>query len=312
MQKRLIKTVVAVVLLTLLFLAVDLRELWTALRHLTLTNIAYLLLISVGLVYVSALKWSYFLAAFGNGVSVLRLFNLYMLGYFVNLILPSFVGGDAARSYYLGKKVGHHEALAATILERYTGLVAMVILSFGFMWFVDLVTLQIKIAVICVSLGLVGLTVLSLEARLLNWLGEFKHMALMAKHARKIQAAFHLAKTNRPLLFKALGLSLLYHALAVINTAAAAHAVGWFYPPARELFVVLPLIMLIGAIPIAPNGLGLQEGAFVYFLHGLGASPEQALGLGLVLRAKVYLCALFGYFVWLRERGINRASPAEG
>ena len=60
---------------------------------------------------------------------VLHLFNLYLVGYFVNLFMPSYLGGDLVRSWYAGKEIGQHEALAATILERYTGFVAMIVLA---------------------------------------------------------------------------------------------------------------------------------------------------------------------------------------
>ncbi|NBO19859.1 MAG: hypothetical protein EBV03_11695, partial [Proteobacteria bacterium] len=101
---------------------------------------------------------------------------------------------------------------------------------------------------------------------------------------------------------KALLLSVLFHSVTVVNTVAAGYVVGWDNPPIRELFVVLPLILLVGALPITPSGLGIQEGAFFYFLGGLGASPGQALGIALVLRAKSYLLALLGWLCWIFER----------
>ena len=91
----------------------------------------------------------------------------------------------------------------------------------------------------------------------------------------------------------------MYHTVTVVNTLAAAAAVGWSQPPVAELFVVLPLILLVGALPLTPNGLGIQEGAFFFFLCAVGASPAQALGVALVLRAKSYVLALFGWLVWL-------------
>ena len=111
-----------------------------------------------------------------------------------------------------------------------------------------------------------------------------------------------MAKKDKPLLYKTLGLSLLFHSIAVLNTIACAQAVGWANPPVWDLFVVLPIILLIAAIPLAPNGLGLQEGAFFFFLTGLGATPEQALGTALILRAKSYILAIIGGLIWLYLR----------
>lgn len=295
---RFLKYLFSILLLLALVYLVDFAELWKALKELSFEAIFYLALLSVLLIYVSALKWKFFLDNFKTGASLWLLFKLYLVGYFVNLLVPSYVGGDLARSWYVGKKVGQHEALAATILERYTGFVAMLLLALCFMWFVDLVTFEIKLAVVLISIGLAVITYVALSPRALALLESLGRLDKVIKHLKKIQLALHLANRNRALLFKALGLSLIFHTLTVINTIAAAYAVGWFDPPLWELFVVLPLILLIGAIPVAPAGLGIQEGAFLFFLSGIGATPAQALGVGVVLRAKLYVLALIGGLIW--------------
>lgn len=312
LKAKSLKYIFAVLVLGILVYFVDVRELWQALSELTYEIVLYLALLSVALIYISALKWKLFIEAFNAQASVARLFQLYLVGYFVNLLAPSYVGGDIVRSWYLGKRVGQHEALAATILERYTGFVAMVSLSFVFMWSVERVTFEIKLVVFMVALGLLAITVLALSEKMLVWFERFiAHFGEGARksvqHVRKIQDSFRLVKSDRKLLVKALALSFLFHSLAVVNTVAAAYAVGWFHPPIWELFVVLPLILLIGAIPVAPSGLGIQEGAFLFFLQGIGASPAQALGVGIVLRAKSYVLALCGGLIWLSIRGEGKA-----
>lgn len=297
-----LKYLFGLAILAALILFVDVGQLWHALSQLTMGALCYLGLLAVLLIYISALKWQYFLEALGSRVSAFHLFRLYMVGYFINLVVPSYVGGDAVRSWYAGKKVGQHEAATATILERYTGVVAMVVLALCFVWFVDLVTIEIKIAVVCVALGLVTVSLLALSPGLINQFERINQLGPILKHVRKIQSGFHLARKDKPLLIKAMILSFLFHTATVVNALAAAYAVGWFDPPIKDLFVVLPLILLIGALPIAPSGLGIQEGAFYFFLTGLGATPGQALGVGVVLRAKAYAVALLGGLIWLQVK----------
>ena len=299
MTKRWIKNLLALAIVVALIYLVDLKELWAALKLLTLSSIVYLAILSVALIYVSAFKWKLFLDHLGSAVSITRLFGLYLVGYFVNLLMPSYLGGDLVRSWYVGKKMGQHQALAATILERYTGIVAMVTLAFTFMWMVSAVTWQIKLSIVAVALGLVVITILALSDKLLAALERFQKLAPIIKNIRKIQQGFHLVKGEKRLLAQTLALSFVYHSLTVVNTIVAAQAVGWSNPPLWDLFVVLPIILLVGSIPATPNGLGIQEGAFYFFLHGIGATPAQALGVALVLRAKSYVLALTGGVVWL-------------
>ena len=90
------------------------------------------------------------------------------------------------------------------------------------------------------------------------------------------------------------------------------HAVGWEEIPWGDLFVVVPLILLIGAVPVSPQGLGIQEGAFVFFLSGVGASSGQAMAIALVLRAKSYLLAAVGGLLWFGlSRSVSDSSKAD-
>jgi len=298
-SKRLLKNFAAAAIIALLFFLTDLRELMRAFSHLTFSAVFLLLLISVLLIYTSALKWSLFLAALSRKVPVARLFCLYLVGYFVNLIVPSYVGGDAVRSFYVGRQVGQHEAFTATILERYTGLVAMLFLALVCMWVSTLVTWQIKVALVVVTTALIVVTLLALSKSTLAYMRRFKPLMDVVHHLERIQEGFHLVQRDWVLLLKALLLSFIYHAFTVINTAVAGWAVGWQNPALEELFVVLPIVLLIGSLPLSPSGLGIQEGAFFYFLQGIGASPAEALGVGLILRAKSYLVALLGGLFWL-------------
>ena len=299
---RLLHTLLGLALLAALLWLADIKELAAAFRGLTVESVVYLLLMSVVLIYVSAIKWGLFLEAFSASVSVFCLFRLYLVGYFVNLVLPSYLGGDAVRSWYVGKSVGQHGALAATILERYTGLVAMLILGFGASFMQSFVPWQVRAAIVALGLGLAVVTVIALSEKTIAIIDSIKFLHPAVKHLEKIQEAFHLARKDHLLLIKSLGYSFLYHLLTVVNTIVCAVAVGWQDPSFMDLVVVLPLILIAGAIPLAPNGLGIQEGAFFYFLSQVGATPAQALGIALLLRAKSYIIAFLGYFAWLGQK----------
>ncbi|MFM1847581.1 MAG: hypothetical protein RL417_1055 [Pseudomonadota bacterium] len=294
--------IIAAVLVGALIFSVNIHELLGALSRLTVPLAVYLLYISGVLIYLSALKWKLFLESFGRSVSLVRLNALYYIGYFVNLLLPSHLGGDAVRSWYLGKSIGQHEAFAATILERLLGLVAMLGLGLVSMWFVPAASWEVRGAIVAMAIGLAVAIGVILSRRCLELAQRLPRMERLVGHLHKVQGVLRAAASNRPVLLKALGLSLVFHSLTVVNTVAAAAAVGWYGVPYGELFVVLPIILLIGSLPITPSGLGLQEGAFLYFLTGLGATPAEALGVGVILRLKSYLLALVGGIVWWRVR----------
>ena len=112
------------------------------------------------------------------------------------------------------------------------------------------------------------------------------------------------ARGNKRLLFRALLLSLFFHCLTVVNTYLAARAVGWENPDIGGLFMVVPLVLLVSMAPITPSGLGIQEGAFLFLLRRIGATEAEGLGVGLILRAKVFLLALVGALIWVKLRRV--------
>lgn len=304
-QSKVAKLLLAAFLLILVFRAVNFSELSAALSQMTLELIVALLLLSVFMIYISALKWRLILLGLPreneddeSAVSTGRLFNLYLMGYFVNLIFPSYVGGDLVRSVQLGKCVGQVRALAATVFERYTGLVAMVALSFAFVWCIEGITPQIVLLVSAITVGTFAGTVIALFPMPDSLWQRLPLGAKISGATRKLQNSFHLVRRNKQLVVQALFISFLYHSLTVLNTALAGVAVGWHDPSFIKLFVVVPVILLIGAVPISPQGLGIQEGAFYFFLQVAGATPAQALGVALVLRAKSYVLALAGGVAW--------------
>lgn len=297
-----LKWVCGLLLLAVVLSMTDGKGLLTALGQIDLVDIINLLLLSAALILVSAVKWGLFLSTLAQKVPTLRLVRLYLIGYFVNLLMPSYLGGDVVRSLAVGRTMGQHEAFAATVLERYTGLVAMLFLALVFVWFAPAVPPTVYLAVIALNIGAAVLTWCAVSERSVGMLRRLPGTKRLVVSFERLQKAFNLARGNRVLLLKTFGLSLLYHSLTVVNTAVAACAVGWCSYGIFDLFSVLPLILLIGAIPVSPQGLGIQEGAFSYFLCVIGATPEQAIGVAVVLRAKSYVLALIGGLLWPFEK----------
>lgn len=297
-----LKWIFGALLLAAVLSMTDAAGLLEALSRVSLIDVVSLLALSGALIFVSALKWGMFLGALAERVSIVRLVRLYLIGYFVNLLMPSYLGGDVVRSLAVGRNMGQHEAFAATVLERYTGLIAMLLLGLVFVWFAPAVPTMVYAAVVLLNLGALVLTVCALSSKSLGFLRRLPGTKKLVVSFERLQRAFYLARSNRLLLVKTFGLSLVYHCLTVVNTAVAACAVGWCSYGVFDLFSVLPLILLIGALPISPQGLGIQEGAFSYFLGVIGATSEQAIGVAVVLRAKSYVLAVLGGLLWPLER----------
>ncbi len=294
-------------LLMALLYAVDYGSLVAALSEVSLRDLAVLALIAALLILVSVCKWRLFLGRLRITASILHLYRLYLVGYFVNLVMPSYVGGDVVRSLYVGANVDRAHSLSATLLERYTGFIAMVLMSLVALLLCHELPNQIVAAVLSVAVA-AAFGSAAVFSRHASWFARTlrlpeKWIAL----AERVESGLIWGASDPRLMLRAFGLSFLFHVLTIVNTVAVAQAVGWLGAPWGKLFVVVPLILLVGAIPVSPQGLGIQEGAFVFFLQEAGATSAEALAVALVLRAKSYVLALIGGALWFGVR--NEASP---
>lgn len=260
---------------------------------------ALLMGVSGVLIQISILKWRLFLRFYGESASLRELFSLYLVGYFFNTFFPSQVGGDAVRSWSLGKRVGQRVAFSATLLERATGFVTMILFGgLGVMCAPNVPSAILLVYAGVASATLIGIVIV-LNQKSAHWF-----LKLIPNH--KYQEKFRLfhegmarALTSKGVLIKAFGLSVLFHGMAVLNTILAGYVVGWKDAGFFDVCVVLPLILLFGSIPLSPSGLGIQEGAFYFFLQSIGASPSQSIATALILRIKVLALAVCGGGVWL-------------
>jgi hypothetical protein len=99
--------------------------------------------------------------------------------------------------------------------------------------------------------------------------------------------------------------SFVYQSLGIVIVYVLGRALGielslWRY------FIYLPLITAITVLPISLAGIGIREGAFVFFFAQAGVAQAQALALSLLLFAQTLGLALLGG-VWYF---LSRESPA--
>jgi uncharacterized protein (TIRG00374 family) len=307
-----LRALIGIVLIVVLLSLFDFHGVLAALSDVTAVDLVIIFALSIALVLGSVLKWRLFLERLGICASIAHLFRLYLVGYFVNLIMPSALGGDVVRSLYVGKDVDKVRAMSATLLERYTGFIMMVLMAFVAVWWAPKVSSGVTIAVVLISIGAFVVTLFLLSGKLVSLSKLLRLPAHFQSKIVRMQEGFTWGLSDRKLLVRAGLLSLVFHLLTIVNTAAVGYAVGWESVPWRDLFVVVPLILLIGAVPLSPQGLGIQEGAFLYFLHALGATTGQALAVALLLRAKSYVLALCGGALWFTLPSGGKRSRAAG
>ena len=312
------KALVAALLIAALCLAVDLDEAAAALARARPLPLATALAASVLGVLVSAEKWRGLLLAAGVRLSLAACARLYWVGMFASNLLPTSVGGDAAR-LMLTPAPGRRAAVAGSILvERLTGFLVMLgLCTLGLALrpaYFDAPGLRnaFLAAVLALDLGVVaallapGLLVPPL-ARLAGRLppGGIPGRAVAA--AGRVAAAVAAQARDPAALARALGFSVLFYGTIIVAQHAVLRAAGADVS-LLEVALVAAVVPLIAMAPVSLNGLGVAEGVFVLLYIQLGVDPGAALAAAVLRRLVDLANSGLGGPLWLAFR----AGPAAG
>ena len=201
--------------------------------------------------------------------------GFYYVGMFFNLFLPTGIGGDLFKAHFLSREEGRRFlALFTVVGDRLFGLIAMLILGGGAVILEDGLLPEpfagfLKAGSLLVLMGLAGVPLLQ---RAID--------RLWPRISGRLEGLFILWRHPKRLLF-VLGLSFALQGLGMGAVALLGRGIG-IHLPLAFYFASLPLVGIITLIPVSFNGIGVREGAFVYFFGLKGIAPEPALGLGLL------------------------------
>ncbi|MFZ5876629.1 MAG: lysylphosphatidylglycerol synthase transmembrane domain-containing protein [Nitrospirota bacterium] len=219
-----------------------------------------------------------------------RFVRYYYVGMFFNLFLPTGVGGDVYRCYYVARSAADwRRAIISVLADRGVGFGTMCAIAATATLIFGRVSLPSWMAWALAG-GMVALVVL-LAVGLLAARGP---LASLRASAPLVIEFFRRPGT---LAFVA-GLSFLLQGLVVVVTIFNAMALGLDVPLAFY-FILIPLIAVATMIPVSLNGLGVREGAFVFFMAQVGVPEAQALSLALLWLVVLTASSAIGGLVWL-------------
>ena len=246
---------------------------------------------------LSAVRWAWLARGLGLTVVVAKKIQIYFLGMFLSLFLPSIIGGDVARGWLLarGKDNAGWPAAASVILERINGVVGLGLLVSFCMFFLDIPLLWMLLW----NGGVLFLFVILLTApwwwpRLAasGWSGKLSGWKALHLTSPEFQSAW----------WKSLPVSLLFQMLVVQAHVLLGMAVGmelsWF----AYGFMVC-LVALASAIPISFNGFGIREAGYVSLATWFGASAEAAGAMAALWVLVLLVAAIPGVIVLWKMGG---------
>ncbi len=315
----LIRIGIAVLACWLIFKELDFRQLGQTITQLHIWTVTLLLAVFCAALCVIGFRWWLFMRVQAIHIPLFLAIKLTFLGQFFTNFLPSAVGGDLIRAWYVSRHT--HKKLQAALgvaVDRFMGLLSTFVLATtSYLLFmrgqgVLQVTrrsegaietffnrhpvngYQVLLAVlILIGTGFVLSSIFDLKRYFKTMLGHLLHAYGQFKIA-------FLTYYHHPLIFIfGLSITVFLQSMIILSFWLVGQDLG-MTAGIRYYFVFFPLIWVVGAIPLSPAGIGILEGGLVFlFVQFTGAESESAMALALCQRLIWIIASIPGLFVHL-------------
>jgi len=210
------------------------------------------------------------------------------VGMFTNLFVPGLLGGDVARSIYLGRprnRMG--EAVASVVADRAVGLLGLfwlAALAATFLNYAPLPSSVIAPTILVGALALAGYLASPLLARLIH---------LMPRPIRRAGGIVAPYLHHPTTLLIPIALSIALQTTLAVAQYLVAAGLGLDAP--LSLFVLcVPIANVVASLPLTLNGLGIRESAYLVLFGMAGIGKDDAIALGLLWFAVMIVSGLTG------------------
>jgi glycosyltransferase 2 family protein len=246
---------------------------------------------------ITTLRWRMLLGVLDIHLTRRRTFVLNMVGAFYNTFMLGSMGGDLLKAYYASRQTPHRtHAVLSVAIDRIIGLTGLVILGgvmAGFQY-TRAESPDDPAAVACrrVALGAACLLGALLVAVLLFGYGSIRRAIgldfvlqrlPMQKHVQQALGVMRVYRRRPGVVFAALLMTFPVHIIVVISAMLAGKAFG-LPLPTEYYFVVVPVIVLSGSLPLSPQGAGVMEFFAILLTQQYGVTVGQALALTMSIR----------------------------
>jgi uncharacterized membrane protein YbhN (UPF0104 family) len=261
----------------------------------------------------SSLRWLLLARPLGLVGGVGRFTAYYFIGMFFNLVLPTSVGGDVVRAWYLAHQAGpappagrRTAAFLSVLADRANGLAVLIAVACGGLWLYP-VPLPTWVTATVTGMGaaaLAGVSVLPLLPALQPLLPNRPRVQQVVggtivylRHGRALAAATLL--------------SLVVQLANVVIAWLIGQGLG-LAVPFPYYCILMSVVAVLTLLPVSVNGMGLREWGTVLLLKPLGVGSAEAVTLALLTFAVQALASLGGCGFYLFGRFPRFTAAPEG
>ena len=241
-------------------------------------------------------------------------FRLGALGHLMSQVSLGSVGGDLFKAMFIAREQPgkRTEAVASVIIDRVVGLYGMLLVASAGQVLagnIGALTPELRslkmLVLVMAGIGTVGIALLMTPAlsgpRMQQWL---RRIPLAGHTLSRLFGAADAYRHERRYLFAAIAIACVMHTSLVTSFWLIGQGLPILAPSFSATFLVGPLSLSAGAIPLTPAGLGTFEAAMNQLYTAVGSAPGDGLLVAICYRVMTYVVASIGalYYVTARKR----------
>ena len=307
---QVLKIAVSLSLYVLIFWKVGIGDLWNELKSAKLPYFVAGVLAYYVIQALSAYRWYMMLKPLEIKTRYSRLLSYYFLGMFFNFLMPTAIGGDVFRIYYLNKETRRLSASTASVfIDRDIGMAGLVLIAAVVATFrpppLGAVPLGPLFWLILAAFMIANLALFYRRTyNLLHRLLAFFKMKRADERVEHLFLSFNSFRGQWGVITSALLLSIVVQIGCAFVNMLAAYSIdmktnnGWI-----DYLIFIPTIGLITMAPVSVNGMGLREWAYIVLFSQVGASEHEAAALAFLWLGITVLTSLPGGIIYILRGG---------
>jgi hypothetical protein len=267
---------------------------------------------------ITFIRWYLLVRAIQLPFRVSDAFRLGFLGYLFNFISIGAVGGDLFKAFFLAREQPRRraEAVSTVIVDRMIGLYALLLVTSTAILFADFPSPSPALSSICkmthlaTLLGGLGIVMVLVpgftRGSLSEWLAGLPRIG---GTLQQLISAVRMFRDKPLTMLLIVAMSMLVQSLFVVALYLIARSLFAVTPTLAEHFIIVPLSMVAGALPLTPAGLGSFELAMdeLYTrVPAAGAGDVIGVLVALVFRlVSIAIAAVGVVYYWTSRREVE-------
>lgn len=309
--------VIGIVIFLYILWNMDLQRIMQSMQSIDVALLLLAVSMTVPIVLIKAIKWNILVKSCGIDQSLRSSVSSWIVGFSIGMITPGRLG-DLSRAYYLRGKASLGTGLTTVVIDRLIDIIVLFVFAIAGLAFLvttytlgniffPLFAIFIMLILLAFAFTRKGFVVFILRP-VFSRLVPARYKPKLDSVFREFYRGISIMKRAKFSVAISTLLCIIVWVMAIVQYYIISLSLGLDISYSF-LSMIVPLTILLDALPISFSGLGTRDAAMIYFLSLIGLAAESAVAFSIMILIVNYvLVGIVGMILWAKSP-INSRGP---